>query len=210
MATSPAGLSQLPPGRTDTVATEIQASTWPYHHCETSNQLDLQGSNSSTCPPRPSKYSGTSVSQTRRHPRPEQGLPQSSMERYAEKQQQGEDRASRLSPEHPAGVAAPFSQHLIPDHPAPTSLNELHPGRHDHPSVPHEHDPAPREHDAAPHDRAPAPHEHAPAPHAHAPVHVRNRRREYLDRNPAYFDSVEHELAGRSLFPLLLAHKWPR
>lgn len=33
----------------------------------------------------------------------------------------------------------------------------------------------------------------------HAAVRVRNRRREYLERNPAYFDSAEHELAGESL-----------
>lgn len=30
-----------------------------------------------------------------------------------------------------------------------------------------------------------------------AQIRVRNRRREYLDRHPSYFDSIEHEMAGK-------------
>lgn len=41
-----------------------------------------------------------------------------------------------------------------------------------------------------------------------AQIRVRNRRREYLERHPEYFDTLEHELAGKSdtkPLPLLLA-----
>jgi hypothetical protein len=32
-----------------------------------------------------------------------------------------------------------------------------------------------------------------------ARIQAQNRRREYLERHPSYFDSIEHELAGMSM-----------
>ncbi|KAH7012663.1 coiled-coil domain-containing protein-domain-containing protein [Microdochium trichocladiopsis] len=51
---------------------------------------------------------------------------------------------------------------------------------------------------AQPRPRAPR------SPAQSAQVRVRNRRREYLDRNPAYFDSLEHELADPLLYHELI------
>ncbi|KXJ90571.1 coiled-coil domain-containing protein-domain-containing protein [Microdochium bolleyi] len=42
------------------------------------------------------------------------------------------------------------------------------------------------------------------SPAQSAQVRVRNRRREYLDRNPAYLDSLEHELADPLLYHELI------
>jgi len=42
------------------------------------------------------------------------------------------------------------------------------------------------------------------SPAQSAQVRVRNRRREYLERNPAYFDSMEHELADPLLYDALI------
>lgn len=33
-------------------------------------------------------------------------------------------------------------------------------------------------------------------------IRISNRRMEYLDRNPAYFESPEHEFAGKCFFQL--------
>lgn len=62
------------------------------------------------------------------------------------------------------------------------------PAMHQAPQAP----PAPASPFSRPQPRAPR------SPAQSAQVRVRNRRREYLDRHPAYFDSLEHELAGRS------------
>ncbi|KAI1650870.1 coiled-coil domain-containing protein-domain-containing protein [Daldinia loculata] len=39
-----------------------------------------------------------------------------------------------------------------------------------------------------------------------AQIRVQNRRREYLDRNPGYFNSLEHELADPILYDALIRH----
>ncbi|KAL7621530.1 hypothetical protein AAE478_008854 [Parahypoxylon ruwenzoriense] len=39
-----------------------------------------------------------------------------------------------------------------------------------------------------------------------ARIRVQNRRREYLERNPGYFDSLEHELADPLLYDALIRH----
>jgi FtsZ-interacting cell division protein ZipA len=39
-----------------------------------------------------------------------------------------------------------------------------------------------------------------------AKIRVKNRRREYLERNPAYFQEAEHEFAGKSLALFCACH----
>lgn len=36
------------------------------------------------------------------------------------------------------------------------------------------------------------------SPEQAAQIHARNRRREYLQRHPSYYESLDHELAGMS------------
>ncbi|ATY63205.1 coiled-coil domain-containing [Cordyceps militaris] len=49
----------------------------------------------------------------------------------------------------------------------------------------------------------PVPRHHKSATHS-AQVQIQNRRREYLLRHPAYFDSIEHELADPVLYERLV------
>ena len=46
----------------------------------------------------------------------------------------------------------------------------------------------------------------AKSPAKTAQIQAQNRRREYLERNPSYFDSLDHELAGVYLILTHLPH----
>lgn len=50
----------------------------------------------------------------------------------------------------------------------------------------------------------PVPRQHASSPSRLARIQAQNRRREYLQRNPSYFDSLDHELADPILYARLV------
>lgn len=63
----------------------------------------------------------------------------------------------------------------------------------------------------APHTASEAPVRRAPAsPRTSERIRAQNRRREWLEQHPSYFESVEHELAGTSAAAYLVSLRLTR